>query len=125
MTRLLVAEDVAGAALVEIVRGELEAGAEEVREEGQKGKREITRKVLLPEARSGLVAGLTTTLIALIGYTAMAGAVGGGGLGAVAMSYGYNRFETDVMVVCVALLVVIVTAVQVIGDLVARRLDRR
>ena len=86
---------------------------------------EITRKVLLPEARSGLVAGLTTTVIALIGYTAMAGAVGGGGLGAVAMSYGYNRFETDVMVVCVALLVVIVTAVQVIGDLVARRLDRR
>ena len=85
-------------------------------------RREITRKVLLPEARSGLVAGLTTTLI---GYTAMADAVGGGGLGAVAMSYGYNRFETDVMVVCVALLVLIVTAVQVIGDLVARRLDRR
>lgn len=60
---------------------------------------EITRKVLLPEARSGLVAGLTTTVIALIGYTAMAGAVGGGGLGAVAMSYGYNRFESDVMIV--------------------------
>lgn len=86
---------------------------------------EITRKVLLPEARSGLVAGLTTTVIALIGYTAMAGAVGGGGLGAVAMSYGYNRFESDVMIVCVALLVVIVTVVQVVGDLVARRLDRR
>ena len=86
---------------------------------------EITRKVLLPEARSGLVAGLTTTVIALIGYTAMAGAVGGGGLGAVAMSYGYNRFETDVMVVCVVLLVAIVTVVQLVGDLVARRLDRR
>jgi len=86
---------------------------------------ELTRKVLLPEARSGLVAGLTTTVIALIGYTAMAGAVGGGGLGAVAMSYGYNRFETDVMIVCVVLLVVIVTVVQVVGDLVARRLDRR
>lgn len=88
-------------------------------------RREMTRKVLLPEARSGLVAGLTTTIIALIGYTAMAGAVGGGGLGAVAMSYGYNRFETDVMVVCVVLLVVIVTVVQLVGDLVARRLDRR
>lgn len=86
---------------------------------------EITRKVLLPEARSGLVAGLTTTVIALIGYTAMAGAVGGGGLGAVAMSYGYNRFESDVMIVCVALLVVIVTVVQVVGDLLARLLDRR
>lgn len=88
-------------------------------------RREITRKVLLPEARSGLVAGLTTTIIALIGYTAMAGAIGGGGLGAVAMSYGYNRFESDVMIVCVALLVVIVTIVQVVGDLVARRLDHR
>ena len=86
---------------------------------------QLVFKVLLPEARSGLVAGLTTTVIALIGYTAMAGAVGGGGLGAVAMSYGYNRFESDVMIVCVALLVVIVTVVQVVGDLVARRLDRR
>ena len=88
-------------------------------------RREITRKVLLPEARSGLVAGLTTTLIALIGYTAMAGAAGAGGLGDVAIIYGYNRFEPDVMTICVLLLVVIVTVVQVVGDLIARRLDHR
>lgn len=86
---------------------------------------EVVRKVLLPEALPGLVAGLTTTIIALIGYTAMAGAAGAGGLGDVAIIYGYNRFEPDVMTVCVILLVVIVTLVQVIGDLVARRLDHR
>lgn len=86
---------------------------------------EVIRKVLLPEALPGLVAGLTTTLIALIGYTAMAGAAGAGGLGDVAIIYGYNRFEPDVMTVCVVLLVVIVTAVQVVGDLLTRRLDHR
>ncbi len=86
---------------------------------------EVVRKVLLPEALPGLVAGLTTTIIALIGYTAMAGAAGAGGLGDVAIIYGYNRFEPDVMTVCVVLLVIIVTAVQVVGDLIARRLDHR
>ena len=86
---------------------------------------ETVRKVLLPEALPGLVAGLTTTVIALIGYTAMAGAAGAGGLGDVAIIYGYNRFESDVMIVCVVLLVIIVTAVQVIGDVIARRLDHR
>lgn len=86
---------------------------------------EVIRKVLLPEALPGLVAGLTTTIIALIGYTAMAGAAGAGGLGDVAIIYGYNRFEPDVMTVCVILLVIIVTVVQVVGDLVARRLDHR
>ena len=86
---------------------------------------EVVRKVLLPEALPGLVAGLTTTIIALIGYTAMAGAAGAGGLGDVAIIYGYNRFEPDVMTICVLLLVVIVTVVQVVGDLIARRLDHR
>lgn len=86
---------------------------------------EIVRKVLLPESVPGLVAGLTTTLIALIGFTAMAGAAGAGGLGDVAIIYGYNRFESDVMIACVVLLVVIVTLVQVSGDLLARRLDHR
>lgn len=86
---------------------------------------DLTRKVLLPEALPGLVAGLTTTIIALIGYTAMAGAVGGGGLGAVAMTYGYNRFESDVMITCVVLLIVIVQIIQMFGDALARRLDHR
>ena len=113
------------ARLVETSLREVSAGKVEAVTMMGASRGELTRKVLLPEARSGLVAGLTTTVIALIGYTAMAGAVGGGGLGAVAMSYGYNRFESDVMIVCVVLLVVIVTIVQVVGDVVARRLDRR
>ena len=113
------------ARLVETSLREVSAGKVEAVTMMGASRGELTRKVLLPEARSGLVAGLTTTVIALIGYTAMAGAVGGGGLGAVAMSYGYNRFESDVMIVCVVLLVVIVTIVQVVGDIVARRLDRR
>ncbi|CAN7253475.1 methionine ABC transporter permease [Knoellia sp. LjRoot47] len=86
---------------------------------------DVTRKVLLPEALPGIVAGLTTTVIALIGYSAMAGAVGGGGLGATAMSYGYNRFQTDVMIAAVVLLVVVVQLVQVVGDRVARAVDHR
>ena len=64
----------------------------------------VVRKVLLPEALPSLVAGLTTTVVALIGYSAMAGAVGGGGLGDLAIRYGYQRFETDMIVVTVALL---------------------
>ena len=86
---------------------------------------ELTRKVLLAEARPGLVAGMTTTVIALIGYTAMAGAIGAGGLGAVAMTYGYNRFESDVMIACVVLLLVLVQLVQMLGDALARRVDHR
>ena len=86
---------------------------------------ELTRKVLLPEALPGIVAGMTTTLIALVGYTAMAGAIGAGGLGAVAMTYGYNRFESDVMIACVVVLVLLVQIVQMLGDALARRLDHR
>ncbi|HEV7935325.1 MAG TPA: methionine ABC transporter permease [Actinomadura sp.] len=87
--------------------------------------REIVVKVLLREARPGLAAGLTVTVIALIGYSAMAGAIGGGGLGDVAVRYGYERFETGVMVATVVVLVVLVQLIQMLGDLVARRLSRR
>ena len=84
----------------------------------------IVRKTLLPEALPALVASLTTTVIALIGYSAMAGTVGGGGLGTLAINYGYQRFETGFMWVIVAELVVIVTAIQFLGDLAVRRLSR-
>ncbi|HEX2314705.1 MAG TPA: methionine ABC transporter permease [Thermomonospora sp.] len=79
----------------------------------------------LREARPGLVAGLTVTVIALIGYSAMAGTIGGGGLGDLADRYGYQRFETGVMVSTVVLLIVIVQLVQMLGDFVARRLSHR
>ncbi|WP_267940517.1 methionine ABC transporter permease [Streptomyces sp. ST2-7A] len=85
----------------------------------------VVRGVLLPQALPSLVAGLTTTVIVLIGYSAMAGAVGGGGLGTLALTYGYQRFETDFMLLIVAVLIVLVTVVQLAGDLVVRALNRR
>jgi D-methionine transport system permease protein len=73
---------------------------------------------------AGLVAGLTVTVVALISYSAMAGAIGGGGLGDLAIRYGYQRFETTLMVITVIVLIAIVQLVQTMGDVVARRLAR-
>jgi D-methionine transport system permease protein len=89
------------------------------------GRTTIVRKVLLPEALPGLVAGLTVTVVALIGYSAMAGTLGGGGLGDLAVRYGYQRFETLLMIVTVVLLIVIVQLLQSLGDWVARRLSHK
>ncbi|MDR7275443.1 methionine ABC transporter permease [Catenuloplanes atrovinosus] len=86
---------------------------------------QIVHKVLLREARPGLAAGLTITIIALVGYSAMAGTVGGGGLGDLAIRYGYQRFETEMMIATVVVLVLFVQAVQSVGDLVVRRLSHR
>ncbi|MFF7365184.1 ABC transporter permease subunit [Streptomyces sp. NPDC008125] len=85
----------------------------------------IVRKVLLPQALPSLISGITTTVIVLIGYSAMAGAVGGEGLGSKAVTYGFQRFDNQFMIVTVVLLIVIVTVVQLIGDLVGRLLARR
>jgi D-methionine transport system permease protein len=82
-------------------------------------------KVLLPEARPALVHGFTVMLVSLIGYSAMAGAIGGGGLGDVAIRYGYQRFETGVMIATVLALLVLVQAVQWLGDRIATRTDHR
>jgi D-methionine transport system permease protein len=86
---------------------------------------EIIRKVLLREARPGLIAGLTVTVIALISYSAMAGAIGAGGLGDLALEYGYQRFDTGVMVATVVVLIVLVQLIQMAGDVVVRRLTHR
>ncbi len=87
--------------------------------------RDVVGTVYLREALPSLVSGLTITIVALIGYSAMAGVVGGGGLGDLAIRYGYQRFETDVMVATVVLLIVMVQLVQMAGDTIARRLDHR
>jgi D-methionine transport system permease protein len=86
---------------------------------------QIVRKVLLPEAQSSLVLGLTITIISLIGYSAMAGAIGGGGLGDLAIRYGYQRFETGVMLATIILLVILVQGIQLLGNQLAQRLARR
>ncbi|AFQ42788.1 methionine ABC transporter permease [Desulfosporosinus meridiei] len=84
--------------------------------------KQIIQKVLLPEAKASLILGVAITTISVIGYTAMAGTVGGGGLGDLAIQYGYNRFRTDVMIVTVIILVVIVQIIQSLGTTLARKL---
>jgi len=85
----------------------------------------IIREVLVPEAMPGIVAGFTVTLVTLIGASAMAGTIGGGGLGDLAIRYGYQRFETGVMVAVVVVLIILVYGMQWLGDRLAARLDRR
>ncbi|MEV4558023.1 methionine ABC transporter permease [Kitasatospora sp. NPDC049285] len=113
------------ARLVETSVREVDPGLVEALKAMGAGTATIVRKALLPEALSSLVASLTTTVIALIGYSAMAGAVGGGGLGNLAVTYGYLRFETAFMWVIVAEIVIIVTVLQTVGDFTARRLSHR
>ena len=106
--------------LREVPRGVIEAahamGASE---------RQIIWRVLLVEARSGIVQSLVVLSISFLSYTAIAGVVGGGGVGDLAIRYGYQRFQNDVMLLTVAILVVMVQLIQVIGNHVARRLDKR
>jgi D-methionine transport system permease protein len=85
----------------------------------------IIRKVLLPEALPGLISGLTVTLVTLVGASAMAGAIGAGGLGDLAIRYGYQRFETNVMIAIVGVLIVLVCGLQLIGDRLAKAVDHR
>ena len=87
--------------------------------------RQIILGALLSEARPGLTAAVTVTAVALVSYTAMAGVVGAGGLGDLAVRFGYQRFQTDVMVVTVVLLLVLVQVIQMIGDFVTARFSRR
>lgn len=86
---------------------------------------QIVAKVLIPEALPAIVLGLTLAVVSLIGYSAMVGAVGGGGLGDLGIRYGYQRFMPDVMAVVVIVLIVLVQAVQSGGDLLSRRLNKR
>lgn len=86
---------------------------------------QTVRKVLLPEAAPSLVSNVTTTVVALIGYSAMAGLIGGGGLGRLAYNYGYQRFQPEVMIVILLILLLLVQFVQLAGDAVVRRIDHR
>ena len=86
---------------------------------------QIVFKVLLVEARAGLVLGFTVLAVSLLSYSAVAGVVGGGGIGDLAIRYGYYRFQTEIMLVTVAVLIVLVQLIQFTGNRVARRLDHR
>ena len=86
---------------------------------------QIIWKVLLPESMSSIVAQLTTVIISLVGESAMAGAVSGGGLGDLAIRYGYQRFRPEIMLATVVILIVLVQLVQFVGNTLAKRLDKR
>lgn len=83
---------------------------------------QVITRILFPEALPGLVNAVTITLITLVGYSAMAGTIGGGGLGALAINYGYQRFDTEVMLATVIILIVLVQFIQMLGDWAVHRL---
>ncbi|MDV6330667.1 methionine ABC transporter permease [Asticcacaulis sp. 201] len=113
------------ARLVETALREVEHGVVEATRALGASKRQIILHTLLPEAMPGLIAAVTMTAIALVSYTAMAGVVGAGGLGDLAVRYGYQRFQTDVMVVTVALIVLLVQGLQMLGDALVSRFHKR
>lgn len=113
------------ARLVETALREVDRGLVEAAQAMGASTWQIVYKVLVPEAFPGIVAGLTITLVSLVGYSAMAGAVGGGGLGDLGIRYGYQRFLPEVMLMVVLILIVFVQLVQTLGDALVRRLSHR
>ena len=113
------------ARLVETALREVSAGKIDAALVMGSTKMQIIRKVLVPEAMPGIIAASTTTLVTLIGYSAMAGLVGGGGLGRLAYNYGFQRYEPAIMVVTIVIMVLMVQLVQIIGDRIARMVDHR
>ncbi|WP_062520066.1 methionine ABC transporter permease [Demequina silvatica] len=113
------------ARLVEASLREVDSGKADAAHAMGSTRRQTITRVLLPEALPSLIAGATTTVVTLIGYSAMAGLVGGGGLGRLAYNYGYQRYQPEVMIVVLVVLVLLVQAVQAIGDALVRRTDHR
>ncbi|MGP4068960.1 methionine ABC transporter permease [Halobacillus sp. B29] len=113
------------ARLVEIALKEVDKGVIEAAKSMGAKSSTLIFKVLLPESMPALVSGITVTAIALIGYTAVAGAIGAGGLGDFAYFYGFQRSDFDVVFICTILIVFIVFIFQFIGDFVSRKLDKR
>ena len=113
------------ARMVESSLKEVDNGVVEAARAMGAGTMRIILRVLLVEARTSLITGATIAIGTILGYSAMAGAVGGGGLGDIAVRYGYYRYQTDIMIVTVILLIVIVQIFQSVGMLIANRLDLR
>jgi len=113
------------ARMVESSLKEVDSGVIEAATAMGAGNMRIIFKVLLVEARTSLITGATIAIGTILGYSAMAGAVGGGGLGDIAVRYGYYRYQTGIMIVTVILLIVIVQIFQSVGMLIANKLDRR
>lgn len=113
------------ARLVETALREVDKGVVEATQAMGGSTFQIVTRALLPEALPGIIAGATVTAIALVSYTAMAGVVGAGGLGDLAVRFGYQRFQTDIMVVTVVLLLILVQILQMIGDRLVAKVSHR
>lgn len=113
------------ARLVETALREVDRGVIEASQAMGASSFQIIRKVLLPESLPGLIAGMTITVVTLVSYTAMSGMVGGGGLGDLAIRYGYYRYETGIMIVSVIFMVILVQVLQMLGDRLVIYFTRR
>ncbi|CUU45867.1 methionine ABC transporter permease [Clostridium beijerinckii] len=113
------------ARIIENSLKEVESGKIEAAESMGATPIDIIKKVLLPEALPSIVRGITIAIIGIIGFTAIAGAIGAGGLGSLAIRFGYQRFRTDVLIGTVAILVIIVQAIQLTGDLIAKSINKK
>ena len=85
----------------------------------------IVTKVLIPEAKPSLITGAIISMVTILGYSAMAGTIGGGGLGQIAITYGYQKYQNNIIWICVALTIIIVQIIQELGTVIARKSDRR
>ncbi|MEQ3695989.1 MAG: methionine ABC transporter permease [Pseudomonadales bacterium] len=113
------------ARIVEGAIAEVPSGVIEAAQSMGASPLQIVSKVLLPEAMPGLIHGITLTLVTLVGYSAMAGAIGGGGLGDLGIRYGYQRFDGPLMLATVVVLVIMVQVIQSFGDYLVRRVDKK
>lgn len=113
------------ARMVESSLKEVDEGVIEAARSMGAGNLRIIMKVLLVEARTSLINGATIAVGTILGYSAMAGTIGGGGLGDIAIRYGYHRYQADIMIVTVVLLIILVQIFQMIGTTLANRLDKR
>ena len=113
------------ARLIESSLSEVDSGVIEAAQSMGASIKTIVFKVLIPEAKTSLLTGCTIALATILGYSAMAGIVGGGGLGDIAIRYGYYRYQSDIMIVTVILLVVLVQIFQSVGMMIANKIDRR
>lgn len=113
------------ARLVETSLREVDRGVIEAAQAMGASTWQIVWKVLLPEALPGLIAGTTITAVTLVSYTAMSGLIGGGGLGDLAIRYGYHRYEIEMMIVAIVIMVILVQVLQWIGDAFVRRYTRK
>lgn len=113
------------ARLVESSLNEVDRGVVEAAQSMGASNLQIIFRVLIPEARTSLLMGAAISLCTILGYSAMAGAIGGGGLGAIAIQYGYYRYDSKMMWIAVILLILIVQVMQVAGMYLARKLDHR